>query len=243
MIISAPDEGGRSWNFHFQRYFNEWELRRFYSFYEHVSTRIPSGEGEYILIWQLNHSGVFDVRSFYIALLKAPSVSFPWKNIWCIKVPKRVSFFLWTAARDGILTIDNLVKKDLPLVNWCCLCKCDEETVDHLLIHCKFAYALWSEVLIMFGVQWVMPDTIVSLLFAWRNWLGTYSSKVWNLVPACLMWLVWKERNVRNFEDVESPIDKLKTLLTRTLFEWSRIWGFMHCNSLSDFLISISLSL
>ena len=34
--------------------------------------------------------------------------------------------------------------------------------MDHLLIHCKFASALWSEVLIMFGVQWVMPDTIVS---------------------------------------------------------------------------------
>ena len=61
-----------------------------------------------------------------------------------------------------------------------------------------------------------MPDTIVSLLFAWSNWLGTYSSKVWNLVPACLMWLVWKERNARTFEDVESPIDKLKTLLART---------------------------
>ena len=88
-----------------------------------------------------------------------------------------------------------------------------------------------------------MPDTIVSLLFAWRNWLGTYSSKVWNLVPGCLMWLVWKERNARTFEDVERPIDMLKTLLARTLFEWSSIWGLTHCSSLSDFLISISLSL
>ena len=75
------------------------------------------------------------------------------------------------------------------------------------------------------------------------NWLGTYSSKVWNLVPACLMWLVWKERNAQTFENVESPIDMLKTLLARTLFEWSRIWGLTHCSSLSDFLISISLSL
>ena len=95
----------------------------------------------------------------------------------------------------------------------------------------------------MFGVQWVMPDTIVSLLFAWRNWLGTYPSKVWNLVPACLMWLVWKEYNAQTFEDVESPIDKLKTLLAKTLFEWSHIWGLTHCSSLSDFLTSISLSL
>jgi len=43
------------------------------------------------------------------------------------KVPKakRLSFFLWTAAQDSILTIDNLVKRHLPLVNWCCLCRCD----------------------------------------------------------------------------------------------------------------------
>ena len=135
MVIFAPDRGGRSWNFLFWRNFNEWEMRRFYSFYEHVSARIPSGEGEDTLIWQLNCSRVFDMRSFYSALLKAPSVSFPWQNIWCVKVPKRVSFFLWTTTRGGILTIDNLVKKTLPFVNWCCLCKCDEETLDHLLLH------------------------------------------------------------------------------------------------------------
>ena len=51
MVISAPDRGGRSWNFLFRRNFNEWEMRRFYSFYEHVSARIPSGEGEDTLIW------------------------------------------------------------------------------------------------------------------------------------------------------------------------------------------------
>ena len=89
----------------------------------------------------------------------------------------------------------------------------------------------------------MMPNTIVSLLFAWRNWLGTYSSKVWNMVPACLMWLVWKERNAQTFEDIERPIDMLKNLLARTLFEWSCIWGLAHCSSLSDFLIFVRLSL
>ena len=100
-----------------------------------------------------------------------------------------MSFFLWTATRGGILTIKNLVK-NLPFVNWCCLCRCDEEIGDHLLLHCKFAHALWSEVFLMFGVKWVMPSIVVPLLFAWRNWLGNYSSNVWNRVLVCLMWLV-----------------------------------------------------
>ena len=79
--------------------------------------------------------------------------------------------------------------------------------------------------------------------FCLEELVGTYSSKVWNLVPSCLMWLVWKECNVQTFEDVERPIDMLKNLLARNLFEWSRIWGLTHCSSLSDFLISIRLSL
>ena len=51
MVIFALDGGGRSWNFLFRRNFNEWEMWRFYSFYEHVSARIPTGEGEDTLIW------------------------------------------------------------------------------------------------------------------------------------------------------------------------------------------------
>ena len=106
----------------------------------HIYSKIPRGEGDDILIWQLTRSGVFDVRSFYNSLLDAISASFPWKSIWCVKVPKMV--FLWTTARGGILTIDNLVKRNLPFINWCCLCRCDEEIVDHFLLHCKLVHAL-----------------------------------------------------------------------------------------------------
>ena len=142
----------------------------------------------------------------------------------------------------GILRIDNLVKKNLPKVNWCCLCQCDEETVDHSLLHCKFVHTLSSEVFSLFGIQWVMPKTVVSLLSAWWNWLGIQSSNVWNMVPAYLMWLTWKEHNAQTFEDIERTVDLLKSLLTRTLFEWSCIWSFTHCTALSNFLNSVSFS-
>ena len=64
-----------------------------------------------------------------------------------------MSFFLWIVARNGILTIDNLVKKGKFLVNKCCLCFCDEETVDHLFLHCKFSHALWSAIFEVFGIH------------------------------------------------------------------------------------------
>ena len=104
--------------------------------------KMPRGEGVNSLFWKLTLNGVFDVHSFYNSLSAPPTIPFPWKCIWSSKVPRRVSFFLWIAAWDSILTIDNLVKRNLSLVNWCGLCHYDVETVDHLLLHCKFAHAL-----------------------------------------------------------------------------------------------------
>ena len=87
-----------------------------------------------------------------------------------------------------------------------------------------------------------MPKNVVSLLIAGWNWLGSHTSKVWNMVPGCLMWLIWKERNARTFELTERLVDCVKSLLLRTLFEWSQVWGFTHCHSLFDFLNFVSLS-
>ena len=63
----------------------------------------------------------------------------------------------------------------------------DGEFVDHLLLHCKVSYALWSAFFEAFRIQWVMPRTVSSLLFAWRNWFGKHLSTIWNMVPTCLM--------------------------------------------------------
>ena len=46
------------------------------------------------------------------------------------RVP-RVVFFMWTAALGWILVMDNLMKRGLPLVNWCCMCQSNGDIVDH----------------------------------------------------------------------------------------------------------------
>jgi hypothetical protein len=45
------------------------------------------------------------------------SYLFPWKSIWKVKVPVRVSFFAWTAALGWILMVDNLRKRSLIVVD------------------------------------------------------------------------------------------------------------------------------
>ena len=74
----------------------------------------------------------------------------------------------------------------------------------------------------VFGIQWVMLGSVESLVFCWSNWLGKFFSDIWNMVPGCLMWVVWMERNKRSFEAIEKSLDQLQTLGQSTLFEWAR---------------------
>ena len=51
--------------------------------------------------------------------------------------------------------------------------------MDHLLLHCKYAYVLWSEIFLMFGIQWVMSKIVTSPLFldggiGWGNILQIF---------------------------------------------------------------------
>ena len=55
----------------------------------------------------------FAIRSYYQVLTKSFDRSFPWKIVWKSKVPSRVALFVWTAALENILTIDNLRKRQI----------------------------------------------------------------------------------------------------------------------------------
>ena len=92
-----------------------------------------------------------------------------------------------------------------------------------------------------FGILWVMPGLVAGLLSCFYQWHGKHNSDIWNLVPGCLMWIVWLERNRRSFENKEKTLDELKLLCHRSLLEWSCCWGFTDCSSLFEFLPSLSL--
>ena len=109
-----------------------------------------------------------------------PQGNFPWKRVWKAKAPSRVAFFVWTAALGKILTMDNLRKRQLIILDWCCMCKSSGETVNHLLLHCPIAWELWNMVLIIFGTSWVMPWGVEDLLCCWTGVSGkSEAAKTW----------------------------------------------------------------
>ena len=152
-----------------------------------------------------------------------------------------MAFFIWTTVHDQILTLDNLILHGYPLVNRCCMCCCNEKSMDHLLIFCLSAHSLWMYMLQLFRIDWVMLGSVVDLLFCWHHWLGKHNSDIWNLVLGYLMWTTWTERNQHSFEDTEKSLAQLLDLCQRTLFDWSQCWGLSDCSALIDILLSLRI--
>ena len=154
-----------------------------------------------------------------------------------------MAFFLWTVIHGQILTLDNLMLRGRILVNWCFICHHNEETMDHLLLHYPVAHSLWVYMFQIFGIQRVMPGSVERLVYCWSYWLGKFNLDIWNMIPNCLMWIVWMERTRRSFEDTEKSLVQLQTLCQKTLFDWSRCWGFLDCSTILEFISSLSIAL
>ena len=109
------------------------------------------------------------------------------------------------------------------MVDRCNLCKENEESAAHILIHCDKIRELWTSLLSSFGVMWVFPDSVRNLLLEWKiKGLGKKRSAVWKMTPICLFWCIWGERNRRMFQEEEMLDTSLRNLFLQSLLEWSQ---------------------
>jgi hypothetical protein len=125
-----------SWVLNFCRPIQDWEEESLSSFLDLLYSSSVKGYGLDRVCWYGSQEKGFQVKSFYNALLPKTAALGPGKNIWKPKVPTRVAFFVWTAALDHILTMDNLRRRRVIIMDWCCMCK---NSGNPLLIFCYIA--------------------------------------------------------------------------------------------------------
>jgi hypothetical protein len=233
--------GNIHWEVTFERNLQDWEIESLTSFLDRIYSASINDSGIDQMCWQQDDKLGFTVKSYYKCLNASPPIQFPWKAIWKAKAPPRVAFFLWTAVWGKILTNDNLRKRRVVLVDWCCLCKKDGESSDHLLLHCSMAKQLWDSILNLFGLNWVMPRTVREMTACWSGALGKHRlAVIWRMIPHCLTWCLWRERNLRTFEGLEMNFPDLKLLFFRILFDWIHVLGIFSFSSFQDFLDTCS---
>ena len=173
----------------------------------------------------------------YRKLAHSAPTEFPAWSIWNPIVLSKLGFFPWEASWGNVLTLDQLKRREIPLANRCFLCEHDEETIDHLLIHCSRAKMLWDLLLSVVDSNWVFPLTVrQSLLTRQGAKVGRKRKRAWMAAPLCLFWTLWKERNRAAFENKTPSIHRLKSIFLCTLWSWAKLNSIDNLDSLVDFL-------
>ena len=126
------------------------------------------------------------------------------------------------ALRNSILTMDNLSRRGMIVVNCCPICIGDEESVDHLLLNRNVAQLIWRSVFASFGCSWVFPKCILELYQAWNLQNRSHKGKeMRRLSFLAVIWIIWKEKNSRLFEkrseNCDSVMEKIKFLVASWL--------------------------
>ena len=112
-------------------------------------------------VWPKAENGTYTVRTGYMCLKKERNVEDKrasgshyvkenvWKMIWKLPVTPRVRNFMWRACGNYLATNYNLWKKKIRKSVICPICEIGEETVEHALLQCDWALAVW------YGMVWI----------------------------------------------------------------------------------------
>jgi hypothetical protein len=232
--------GSIQWNVSFVREAHDWEVDVFISFFQVLdSTRVNRDRAD-CLSWVSSKKGVFRVKSYFGSLTCSGRTRFPWKSVAVSGTPEGSFLHLVFSSRYN-LTLDNLRKRYIIIVDRCCLCKRDGELVDHILLHCDVASALWNNIFSRFGIFWVMPRSVLDLVACWWKSGRSRSATTWKIVHICLFW-GRRERNLRYFENLESSLEEVLELFLHTLYLWSMTFLYPLSISFADFLTYFSFS-
>lgn len=94
--------------------------------------------------WRPAKSRGFEVRSYYHSL-SSPNgcrclgiCCSDWRSLLGLQV----DFFSWIAALGKILSTDNLPKRGIKVLDWCCMCKRDGESL--AWTKCKKFWGMWT---------------------------------------------------------------------------------------------------
>ena len=159
-------DGAGGWSPTFLRSLNDWEIGEMVRFLQTLHDQNFRPTGEDMLLLKEAKAKSFSVKAMYKGYDITPAFDFPYRLIWNSVVPPKFGVFTWEAAWGKVLTMDNLKRRGMAVANRCFLCEEDEETINHLLIHCRSAKMLWDLLLSIGGFSWVFPRSVLHTLLA-----------------------------------------------------------------------------
>ncbi|GKU94200.1 hypothetical protein SLEP1_g7726 [Rubroshorea leprosula] len=145
------------------------------------------------------------------------------KLIGCRLVPSKVAFFGWQLCLDRLPTKNNLQKRGILLQEGvlCEWCNGKVEEVNHLFCVCDNAWLAWTQVLSWWGLESVLPNTVVGVAEFFIGGLGRIVGKeMGSCVFLVVAWYLWYRRNVQVFRKDEGIPENLLERMQVKTFLW-----------------------
>jgi hypothetical protein len=162
-------------------------------------------EQEDDIVWKLTPDGQYSAKSAYELQFMGATLSSMDKTVWKVWAPPKVKFFAWLANQNRIWTADRLTKRGWPNCGLCPLCKQCTETIDHLLVHCRYTTRLWGLIKVWMGLNDLQPAQWANLdMAAWWSMMAG-GRKAMASLTLLVSWEVWNERNARVFRAKNAP--------------------------------------
>ena len=73
----------------------------------------------------------------------------------------------------------------------------NEETIDHMFVHCKFSLKIWARILLELGVVWLTPQSSLDLFGSGLGlcFLNKKGRILWKTASLASCWAIWLKRN------------------------------------------------
>ncbi|XP_043687844.1 uncharacterized protein LOC122639071 [Telopea speciosissima] len=66
-----------------------------------------------------------------------------WKMIWNCRTLPKIRAFLWHSCGNVVASADCLSSRNIPIDPLCSRCGKEKDSVDHIMLHCPYAKAIW----------------------------------------------------------------------------------------------------
>jgi hypothetical protein len=174
------------------------------------TTTLSHGQDK--IVWRLDQSGVFTVKSMYAKLSQGASIAH-FKDLWAARVPLKIKIFSWQIALDRLPSSLNVAAKRGPGNGRCALCNVEED-VTHIFFVCSPAKLAWSVLRQLLGCSWC-PGNFAQFFAIVSSFSGRFKRMIWLLFIA-QSWALWLLRNKLTIESrvMNHPADVIfKTML------------------------------
>ncbi|XP_022019235.1 uncharacterized protein LOC110919270 [Helianthus annuus] len=174
--------------------------------------------------WLGDSTGLFSVKSAKDLLARSRCVSNVQVIDWCKWVPIKCNIFVWRLELNRIPTFDVLASRGIAIRSRTCpLCGCEDESVIHLFISCRFAELIWHKISRWCHLPAIFAFSIKDLLdLHLFSRLGPTEKLVVQGIVISTCWCIWLARNKAVFSDIKPSVEGVFSEVRTLGFFWFR---------------------